>query len=316
MRDPQILRPFLLFPQFKHRVWGWNSIRSWFEDAPDGVVGEAWFTAPDNRIADGTEFRELLRSHPQFLGDASDSKHPDLCPLLVKLLFTSSRLSVQVHPKDEYAELHHQCPGKTEAWYVIDSEPGAAVALGLKHKLSPEQFRAAAENGEIERHLDWRPVSPGDIFYVPAGTVHAIGAGLTICEVQQNSDITYRLYDYGRPRELHLDHGCNVAELGAYSQNNTRKQISPGRDILVECDCFTVEHWTASSGRFELSSKLPYYLILFVLRGTGTVAGAPFSKGQAWFVPAGADPFAIEGSGEWLVAYRTHEPPPPCKLFQ
>ena len=106
--------------------------------------------------------------------------------------------------------------GKTEAWYVINAEPGAEVALGFKEQLSAERLRSSAETGEIEHLLNWRPASTGDVIYVPAGTVHAIGGGLTICEIQQNSDITYRLYDYGRPRELHLEHACNVSDLGPY----------------------------------------------------------------------------------------------------
>jgi mannose-6-phosphate isomerase len=298
-------------PQFKHRVWGWDDIRFWFPDAPEGVIGEAWFTAPDNLLHSGLEFRDLLRSHPQLLGKGTDPARPDLCPLLVKFLFTSSRLSVQVHPKDDYAQKHHGCLGKTEAWYVIDAKPDAAVALGLKQQLSPDQFRAAAESGHIEHHLDWRRVSAGDLVYVPAGTVHAIGPGLIICEIQQNSDVTYRLYDYGRPRELHLDRGCDVADLRPYSQSTASEQISPGREILVRCDCFTVEHWNPSNDQIQVPSRLPHYVLLVAISGTGTIGGVPFTKGQTWFVPAGADAFTIQGNGEWLAAYAGNQSPVP-----
>ncbi len=137
----------------------------------------------------------------------------DICPLLVKLLFTTERLSVQVHPDDEYAEEHHGSLGKTEAWYVLDATPPGEVAVGFRQTLTPDQFNAAVHSGEIENLLDWRKVQAGDIIYVPAGTVHAIGAGVTICEIQENSDITYRLYDYGRPRELHLEHGTKVSRV-------------------------------------------------------------------------------------------------------
>lgn len=306
-------KPLRLLPKFKERVWGWSDLRSWFSDAPAGVIGEAWFTAPDNRTTDGMELKDLLSAQPELLGDACDPRHPDLCPLLVKLLFTSSRLSVQVHPKDEYAQRHHQCLGKTEAWYVLDAQPGGAVALGLKQQLTPERFRASLESGEIEHYLNWRAVSPGDVIYVPAGTVHAIGAGLTICEIQQNSDITYRLYDYGRPRELHLDHGCNVSDLGPYVSEATRKRISPEREILVECDCFTIEHLNVSASSVEISAKLPHYTLLVSLSGEGTISGAQFSKGQTWFVPAGADPFAIEGNSSWLIAYTGNQNPIPLR---
>jgi mannose-6-phosphate isomerase len=311
MNDFDISRPLLLLPQFKHRVWGWNDVTPWFRDAPPGVIGEAWFTAPDNLLRDGMEFRELLRSHPRLLGDARNPDYPEFCPLLVKFLFTSDRLSVQVHPKDEYAREHHGCLGKTEAWYVIEAQADAAVALGLKQQLSPEQFRAAAESGEIEDQLDWRPVRAGDLVYVPAGTVHAIGPGLTICEIQQNSDITYRLYDYGRPRELHLDRGCDVADLRPYAQRTARQRIAPGREILVRCDCFTVEHWTPSGDGLELAGGLPHYVLLIPLSGTGTIGGAPFSKGQTWFVPAAVGAVAIHGDGEWLAAYAGDQGPVP-----
>jgi mannose-6-phosphate isomerase len=313
MRDLDISKPLLLSPHFKHRVWGWDDVTSWFPDAPKGVIGEAWFTAPDNLLRNGTEFGSLLRLHPRLLGKGRHAGHPELCPLLVKLLWTSSRLSVQVHPKDDYAKQHHACLGKTEAWYVIDAQPDAVVALGLKQQLSPEQFRAAAETGEIEHHLHWRPVSAGDLVYVPAGTVHAIGPGLTICEIQQNSDITYRLYDYGRPRELHLDRGCDVADLKPYAQSTAREQISPGREILVRCDCFTVEHWESSVGAREVAGGLPHYFLLIALSGTGTIGGAPFAKGETWFVPAGIDAFTIHGNGEWLAAYGGNQGPVPVR---
>ena len=136
-------------------------------------------------------------------------------PLLVKLLFTSDNLSVQVHPGDAYAREHHNSRGKTEMWHILRAEPEAKIALGLRERVTPERLREAAQSGEIMELLNWVPARPGDTFFVPAGTIHAIGGGLALCEMQQHSDITYRLYDYGRPRELHLEHGdCGVAPGG------------------------------------------------------------------------------------------------------
>lgn len=137
-------------------------------------------------------------------------------PLLVKLLFTSERLSIQVHPDDEQARDRGLPAGKTECWYVTAAEPGAVLGIGTREVLDDDRLRALALDGGIETMMDWKPVRPGDFFLIPAGTVHAIGAGVSLVEVQQNSDVTYRLYDYGRPRELHLDDGVAVARAEPY----------------------------------------------------------------------------------------------------
>jgi mannose-6-phosphate isomerase len=206
-------QPYPLAPSFRERVWGRRDLRPFFPQPFKAPVGEAWFQC------DGD---------PQSFGTAVDPSHPGICPLLVKLLFTSERLSVQVHPGDEYAERHHSSLGKTEAWYVLDAQPPGEVAVGFRSALTREKFKAAARSGEIERLLDWRKVNAGDVIFTPAGTVHAIGAGLTICEIQQNSDITYRLYDYGRPRELHLERGAEVSHLGPMRSSHSRSRSPNG----------------------------------------------------------------------------------------
>ncbi len=181
-----------LEPAFHERVWGVRTLSPYF-DMPDSSsksdpIGEVWFQTAE-------------------------------IPLLVKFLFTTQNLSVQVHPEDEYAMKHHQSLGKTEMWHVLAAEPGAKIAAGFRRPITPEHAHAAALSGEIEQLLEWHDAAQGDTFYIPAGTVHAIGAGLTICEIQQLSDVTYRLYDYGRmgldgkPRPLHLEHGLAVSKL-------------------------------------------------------------------------------------------------------
>jgi mannose-6-phosphate isomerase len=223
----------------------------------------------------------------------------------------SSRLSVQVHPEDDYAQKHHKSLGKTEAWYVVDAEPGATVALGFREEIAPDRFRTAAQSGEIEELLDWKPVQPGDVIFVPAGTVHAIGTGLTVCEIQQNSDITYRLYDYGRPRELHLDHGCAVSDLGPYVHHFSRRELGANRICVAECDYFRIEHLSQTGKTMEVAASLPHYCLLIPIRGTGTIAGRPFSKAQVWFLPAGGDAVRIESnSAEYLLTYVGTEPAP------
>lgn len=166
------------------KPWGKDILPSPFL-APEGKrIGEVWFEPP--------------------------VEMPDI---LVKYIFTSEKLSVQVHPSDAQArELGEADRGKEECWLVIDAEPGATLGVGFRESVDAATMRAAALDGSIEDMLAWHPVQAGDFFYIPAGTVHAIGAGVSLIEVQQNSDITYRLYDYGRPRELHLDKGLQVAK--------------------------------------------------------------------------------------------------------
>ena len=235
-------QPIQLLPIFRERVWGRESLAPYFPHTNlSERVGEAWYTSGENSTSLGISLGQLLGDEPNILGTAADPKHPGVCPLLVKMLFTTERLSVQVHPDDDYAEKHHRSLGKTEAWYVVEAEPNAEVAMGFREHLSPERLRESAQSGEIEGLLDWRRVRQGDVIFTPAGTVHAIGAGLTICEIQENSDITYRLYDYGRPRELHLEHGVKVAHLGPHQHSSAVVKLDSWREQLLESSYFRIE---------------------------------------------------------------------------
>jgi mannose-6-phosphate isomerase len=198
--------------------------------------------------------------------------------------------------------------GKTEAWYVLNVEPPGEVAVGFREPITPERLSESARSGEIEKLLDWRKVHPGDIIFVPAGTVHAIGAGLTICEIQQNSDITYRLYDYGRPRELHLDHGCRVSNVGPYEYNSEPKALAPWRDNLVSCRYFHIER-LRPSGPIRIEGNLPHYLLLVCSRGSGRIGDQTFNLGETWMVPAGGEACVLNGAdSEWLLAYAADQP--------
>lgn len=167
--------------RYVEKPWGRTQLPPMF-DAPHGMrVGEVWFTGG---------------------GDL---------PLLAKYIFTSEALSVQVHPNDEQARARGLRNGKSECWYILGAEPGSTIALGLKHEMEGDALKGAALDGSIEQLLDWKEVHGGDFIFVPAGTVHAIGGGLSLLEFQQNSDTTFRLYDYGRPRELHVDDAVSVA---------------------------------------------------------------------------------------------------------
>lgn len=282
--------PVQLLPLFRERPWGRDDLAPYFE-SNGKRIGEVWFTCDENQTSLGMPLGELIRRYPDVLGEACHAGYPGICPLLVKFLFTTERLSVQVHPDDEYAERHHKSLGKTEAWYVVDSRDPGELAVGFRETLTRERLRQAALSGEIEQLLDWRKVKPGDAIFTPAGTVHAIGAGLTICEIQENSDITYRLYDYGRPRELHLEHGVEVSHLKAHQNRVTAKPLANWRDELVASKYFRIER-LRPKGELRIRGGLPYYLLLICL------------KGQVWMIPAGAKDATIDGLGaEWILTY-------------
>jgi mannose-6-phosphate isomerase len=302
-------RPFALQPTFAARPWGVTDLSPWFSNpTPEVRIGEAWFTADGNPTSVGPTFGALTRQHAtQILGAGQG----DECPLLIKMLFTSERLSVQVHPDDGYAAEHHGgSRGKTEAWHVIAAEPHATIGLGLSAPLTREQAETAARSGEIERLVDWRPASAGDTFLVPAGTVHALGPGLTLIEVQEQSDITYRLFDYGRGRELHLDHGLAVADLGPYTLgSDTTPMADAGRTILTHCRYFTMESRTVC-GQISFAPLAPHFHIVVVMSGEAVLAGEAVAPGAVWCVPAQSDPFVIESQVgcDVLIAYPSVTP--------
>lgn len=301
--------PIQLLPLFSERVWGRTDLTPYFaEISGNGPIGEAWFTSEANRTSDGRTLGELVRAQPEILGTGADAKHPGLVPLLMKLLFTTARLSVQVHPDDEYAERHHKSLGKTEAWYVLDAQPPGELAVGFRQALTPQQLKDAAQSGEIENLLDWRKVHAGDVIFTPAGTVHAIGAGLTICEIQEQSDITYRLYDYGRPRELHLEHGVRVAHLGPHMFSPAPVALAGWRTELLECPYFRIERLRPKRP-IRFNSQSSYYMLLICTKGQGTIDRQSFAAGQAWMIPAHPAEFELNGAGsEWILTYTASEP--------
>ncbi|MBV9224614.1 MAG: class I mannose-6-phosphate isomerase [Acidobacteriaceae bacterium] len=306
----EIKRPFELLPLFRERVWGRESLLPYYSSAVtvNKRIGEIWFTFNENDTALGKSLGQVISENSGILGAGANLDHAGICPLLVKLIFTTERLSVQVHPDDAYAREHHGCLGKTEAWYVMDVQPPGEVAVGFREQLTPDRFGAAVKSGEVENLLDWRVANPGDVIFTPAGTVHAIGAGLTICEIQENSDVTYRLYDYGRPRELHLEHGVKVSHLGPHTHQSQVIPMGEGRDSLLSCDYFHIERLRPKE-RIEIGSHQPFYSLLICTKGDGIINGEPFTAGRSWFVPAGNNPFKIDGAdSEWILTYTAKEP--------
>lgn len=260
-----------------HRVekpWGRHQLGFGFEDAPaDGEpVGEVWFQQPGNTTPD----------------------------LLIKYLFTGQKLSVQVHPDDEQAHARGLPRGKDECWTILTAESSSTIALGPKAPITAETLRAHAQDGSIEDDLDWVPVKAGEFYYTPSGTIHAIGGGLTVIEVQQNSETTYRLYDYGSDRELHLDDGVAVSRLTPY-----QPIVSPGpageeRTILVEGPKFVLERWSAGEHAVTLAEGQTGWLV--PISGSGNVAGIAFKAGQCVTV-TGSETITTSADADLLFAY-------------
>lgn len=200
-----------LVQKFVQKPWGVTGLPEPFVSTGD-KIGEIWFTSPEP------------------------------LPLLAKYIFTSERLSIQVHPDDEQARARGLAAGKTECWYILDAQPGATIGFGLIHAVEKGALREAARNGSIEQLVDWRPVAAGDFLYVPAGTLHAIGSGIALLEFQQNQDVTYRLYDYSRPRELHLDEGLAVLNPAPCTAQLTQHVEATTTEVLVESPFFQLAH--------------------------------------------------------------------------
>ncbi len=221
--------------------------------------------------------------------------------LLVKYLFTAEKLSIQVHPDDAQARAAGHVRGKDEVWVILQADPGATIALGLTQAVSADALRAAALDGSIEALVDWKPVQAGDVIYSPAGTVHAIGGGITLVEIQQNVDLTYRLYDYGRPRELHLDAGVAVANLQPFAVGRRARALEPGRTVLTEGGKLVLEQWDWSGERaLAFADPVPGWLI--PLAGTGSVDGVVWRAGECWMIE-GSAVLTAEPGAKCLFAY-------------
>jgi mannose-6-phosphate isomerase len=218
-------------------------------------------------------------------------------PLLVKYIFTSEKLSVQVHPDDAQARERGLAQGKNECWYILEAEEGAKLGLGLRSALPAEAIRASALDGSIEDAMDWKSVAPGDFVFVPAGTIHAIGGGISLLEFQQNVDVTYRLYDYGRPRELHLDDGVAVARPG-YDMGNYRPAGGPADTMLINRPQFCLFRATsAASIPSELEDRQRWVM---PLEGSASSREEEVSRGECMLLEPGA-PLILSQSALVLV---------------
>jgi mannose-6-phosphate isomerase len=303
--------PFRIAPWFAERVWGCRDLRPWYDVIAEGEpFGEAWLTGDQCVVASGAQTGQtlgtLFAGNPEALL-GKDAPRGEASPLLVKVIFAREKLSVQVHPADKMAQKYGEPRGKTECWYALAAEPGAQVACGLKPGITLDQVKAGIEAGTLEESLNLLSVVAGDMIYVDAGTVHAIWPGSILLETQQNCDLTYRMYDYGRGRELHIAKSLEATRLVTRAGKIPPRALD-GRTILVEGDYFRVERIAVNGGRTSASLAsadepalgLQY---LFAAAGTARIVGSGLESielplGGVVAVPAASPEFAVEDLGK------------------
>lgn len=257
------------------KLWGRRDLGPPFEpvDMDDEPVGEIWF-------------------------ERADGLKPEL---LIKYLFTSENLSIQVHPDDDIARAAGLDRGKDEAWFIISALPGAVIGLGPLHAATSDELRAASLDGRIADLLCWKGVTAGDFYYLPAGTIHAIGAGLVLVEIQQNVDVTYRLYDYGRSRPLQVDAALLAANLRPYVRSVAPPACEAGRQVLNHGPAFVVEHWSHGyAGYVSASAESPTWLI--PIRDVSEVNHTLIAPGSVWMIERRMKVRAAD-AGDLLIAY-------------
>lgn len=295
-QNMETLPPFRLAPYFRTRPWGFHDLNPWYDFRTQGEpIGEVWLTGEmctaDTGPLSGLTLSDITRQRRStLLGIGVQEKD---FPLLVKLLFPKEKLSVQVHPDDALAQHYGEPRGKTECWYALDARPGAQVALGIRPGATVEQVKAAVQDNSLESLLEMVPVRKGDMILVAAGTVHAMGPGVVILETQQTSDLTYRMYDYGSARELHLDKSFAAMRLQTPAGKIPPRAVN-GHTLLIDERYFRVERWPIRAGTAPtLLHPCPVVQMLFVTEGRLRISGEGFTpfaveRNQIAVIPAAA----------------------------
>ena len=312
---PASPEPFRIEPIFSPRLWGSRSLAPLYPEKTNLAepLGEAWLTGVDCKIATGPFAGKTLgQAWPEMTVPwrGEDFQGQADFPLLLKFIFPKDKLSIQVHPDDAYAAKHEQAAGgrgKTEMWHIVSAEPGARLLAGLKPGVTREKFKAALAENTLEELFQAHEVHAGDTFFIRAGTPHTIGPGMIVCEVQEYSDLTYRVYDYGRvdsqgqPRELHIDKALEVMKFGDSAPSKTSPLPLPDgrgqKTLLTGCSYFAAERWEFRATVNAESSRESFQLFV-VLDGTGHIhwQGKPleYRRGQCWFIPASLGAFSLQ----------------------
>lgn len=318
-------KPFLLRPAGKDYLWGGRRLNDEFAKGIDlDPLAETWecSTHPDGpSMAASGEFAgqtlpQVLQTHPEFLG----RRHADgKFPLLIKFIDATKDLSVQVHPDDEYARIHENGQnGKSEMWYVLDARKGAKLIYGLRHDCTADELRGAIADGTLLNHLQQVPIRKDDLFFIEAGTIHAIGAGALVAEIQENSNLTYRLYDYdrvgkdGKKRELHIDKALQVANLHSSAEPRQPLRVLKYRqgvasELLTRCKYFEVYRVLVNTERRQqvhYRADEMSFRVMLCISGCGTISfeggEIPFYKGDCIFVPADSAVLTVRGQAQFL----------------
>jgi mannose-6-phosphate isomerase len=318
--------PTRIEPIFSPRIWGARSLAPLFPEKSNLAepLGEAWLTGVDCRVANGPfagkTLGEAWRGMP---GEWRGTRLASTAnfPLLVKFIFPNDKLSIQVHPDDDYAAAHEQAAGgrgKTEMWHAVSAEPGTRVLVGLKPGVDKEKFLRSLTAHTVENLFQAHEVKAGDTFFVPAGTPHTIGPGMALCEVQEYSDLTYRVYDYGRvdargkPRELHIEKALEVMNFGTAAGGKVLPAAIPGGagSLLAACRYFAAERWDVPSPCGWQLDETQFELVV-ILSGTGALGWKhgqeTYHGGECWMLPASLETFAMNPSAP-TVMLRTYVP--------
>ncbi|MEQ7188413.1 mannose-6-phosphate isomerase, class I [Enterococcus hirae] len=302
--------PMFLKPVFQEKIWGGSRLRSVFGfDIPNDKIGEDWaisahphgVSVVENGEYQGQKLDELWQNHKELFGNPTEP----VFPLLIKILDAEDELSVQVHPDDAYGMKHEGELGKTECWYIIDAEPGAEIIYG-HHAKTREELAEMIQEGRWDDLLKKVPVKKGDFFYVPSGTIHAIGKGIMILETQQSSDTTYRVYDYnrkdanGNTRELHIQQSIDVTTVPAITPQIQMKEVRKGNSSIVtylETEFFNVYEWDIK-GITSFKKQAPYTLAT-VIDGAGELVVnekiSPLTKGASFILPNDVTEWTVQG---------------------
>lgn len=315
------MRPFFLKAPIKDYIWGGTKLRTVFGKESDTErLAESWELSchPDGECTisggdfDGMKLSSFISEHPEAVG--SSFKSGESFPVLVKLIDAEKDLSVQVHPDNDYARKHENDSGKTEMWYVISADIGSELIYGFKEELTKEEFRQAIEDNTLMDKVNRVPVRQGDVFFIKPGTLHAIGKGILIAEIQQSSNVTYRVYDYGRlgadgkPRELHIEKALDVTNtVPAEPKSPVYGMELDGvvTQLLADCEYFNVNRHRIIK-ELELFADKSSFVHVLMIGGSGGELVAnnytlPLTMGSSVFVPAGTGAFAIKGNCDIIV---------------
>lgn len=318
------MKAIKLNPAFKDYLWGGTKLRDEYGKKCDlDKVAESWELSCHKDgcsvVADGEYAGLTLPQYIEKAGKAvlgTDCEKFEYFPILIKLIDAKQNLSVQVHPDNDYAMRVEGEYGKTEMWYVVDCEPGAGLLYGFKHEISKKEFRRRIEDNTLLEVTNRVKVHPGDVFFIEAGTLHAIGEGILIAEIQQNSNTTYRVYDYGRvgadgkPRQLHIEKAIDVTRLAPATRPCGRPQAKPeafdGGSVLplASCDYFTVKEMEVTSHAALMADEKSFHSLL-LLDGSLTLSMGgeklEMEKGASVFVPAGSGAYTLTGKGRLIL---------------